>query len=137
MGTFIITDTACIDPTIQAARVTQIVSTSAGEVPVNALLEMETIVITPLSSDDGPVLILPADALRVRAKLQTDASFIILAESEARCNILQGWLMVFAYSGLIPEVLSTNGEVWAANFPPELDPVVNTIRILVERKVVD
>lgn len=125
------TDIAVIDTTAQAARV---IGVAPDGTPVVSQIEMETIVIGPMSSDDPPVMILPADAARTRAKLQTDASFLILAPTAATCTIELGWLMVFAYSGLIPEELYTNGEVWAKVFPPDVTPVIGYVRMLVEKR---
>lgn len=125
------TDIAVIDTIAQAARV---VGVAPDGTPVVSAISMETIVVGPMSSDDDPILILPADPDRTRTKLQTDATFLILAPTEATCTIELGWLMVFAYSGLIPEELYTNGEVWAKVFPPDVTPVIGYIRMLVEKR---
>lgn len=132
MPGFIHTDVAVVDPIAKAARV---IGVAPDGTPVVSAIEMETLVIGPLSSDDPPTMLLPADPDRVSAKLQTDATFLALAPTEAEANASQGWLMVFAYSGLIPEMLHTNGEVWGYVISTgDPDPATGFVRILVEKR---
>jgi len=108
----------------------------AAAVPVEALspqTEMDEVVVTSID-DVTPVMILPADPLRTRALLLTDAPSAMCIGHDNTVSGASSWVLVFGYSALIPLELKTNGEVWAINAPSTPGELAN-IRILVERRV--
>lgn len=96
---------------------------------------MEALVLFPLVDNAVPVRLVAADLTRIRIVLQTDATFLCIAETQAKCNISQAYLATFGYSGLEPVELHTTGEIWVASFSASPTGAQNAVRAFIERRV--
>lgn len=96
---------------------------------------MTALVLFPLVDNSVPVMLLDADPSRIRVVFQTDANFLCIAESAAKCNINQAYLATFGYSGLEPIELHTTGQIWVANFAVSPTGAQNAVRAIVEKRV--
>lgn len=128
-------DGACFSTTAEAARVMLVNEDGSTSPSSTNQVSMEVHVLFPLVDDATPVLLLDSDPTRIRVVFQTDATFLCIAESAAKCNISNCYLTTFGYSALEPVELHTTGQIWVANFAVSPSGAQNAVRCMIERRV--
>lgn len=83
--------------------------------------------------DVTPQMILPADPLRVRALIVTDAAGVFFLYKDNTVSALNGYVLAFGYSALFPFETTTTGELWAINASGP--GVENATRAYIERRI--